>query len=64
MRKPKSGPKMLDWDKVWDRFEEWVHRFEDQHKIRCKACGSYPMDYSPEWPDQQKAIQRIVESMR
>lgn len=48
----------LDWTKIWAECDAW---YEQACHVRksCKHCGHEDRDY-PEWEDQQKAIQRIV----
>lgn len=49
--------KKLDWDKVWQAFEDW---YRAGKPTACKHCGTRKYNEKDEWEVQQKAIQRIV----
>ncbi len=46
----------IDWDKLWDEFDEWCEPEED----RCKMCFRSENIYK-EWDEQQEKIQKLVE---
>lgn len=47
----------INWKKVWDDFDEWCASKEEAPQ--CKSCGKRDYEF-PDWDEQQKAIQRIV----
>ena len=46
----------IDWDKVWNNFEKWMVKREENGL--CFDCGH--MTDFPDWEEQQKRIQQIV----
>lgn len=49
----------IDWKRVWDEFSVWWHAEVDKRKV-CTTCG-HRQNSDPEWPEQEKIIQRIVD---
>lgn len=47
------------WPWVWQEFSAWIERREAARR-RCKMCDKLSGE-SPDWDEQQRAIQRIVE---
>lgn len=54
-----SLPRDLDWDKVWEKLDEWIQNHE---RIHCKGCGQIIRNW-PEWEEQQEKIKEIVMEM-
>ena len=48
---------VTDWEKVWDRFENW---YTSKVEKPCSKCGHTPWADAYEWEEQVKAIQRLV----
>lgn len=48
--------KKINWKEIWSDFDKWI----DNHKRPCcDKCGKINYNH-PEWEDQQKKIQQLV----
>lgn len=48
----------LDWVKIWDEYDKW---YSDLAAIvHCKSC-KHSHHNAPEWEDQMKKIEKLVE---
>lgn len=50
--------KQLEWDGIWDHFNEW--HTKEEEKDKCKTCHTH-QGLRGDWPDQQKKIKQLVE---
>jgi hypothetical protein len=52
----------LNWEQIWDEIDSWYQERSKvlRRKTKCASCG-HSTETDPEWDEQQKAIQRIVE---
>lgn len=48
----------IDWAKVWDKHNDWWNA-ELAKRDQCTMCGNIPIN-DPDWTEQTKAIERIV----
>lgn len=61
----KKRAKKLNWERIWDDFDEWFQAEERRNRERkCSKCGTIPFNIASDWEEQQKAIRRIVEAHR
>ena len=51
--------KKVDWDNVWSEFCAWLSKLEDIPN--CSTCNG-SMGKFPEWDEQEKKIQEIVDA--
>lgn len=47
---------IINWGKLWDSFERWL---ATDRRTCCPRCDYIEKNY-PEWEDQQRKIQRLV----
>lgn len=51
----------LHWQDIWEQFDAWIADHRKVHFRECGKCHHVDDFGDPEWPDQQDAIEDIVE---
>ncbi len=51
--------KTIDWEKLWNDFENWITEQEDIPS--CETCGSSIYCF-PSWEDQKEKIQQLIDA--
>ena len=49
--------KTIDWKKLKIKFDDW---FDGFRQTKCETCGQINLKDAPEWKDQFKKIQQLV----
>lgn len=51
---------MINWELIWAEFDKWYMKQRDKKGKPCKTCKRVGSS-DPEWSDQKKALQHIVD---